>query len=93
MIIMNSNHFWKNIIFENLKKVISDPSLLSNLKKEDYEKIRDVFVQCDGSWMELAEGGPDQCRLLRKCCKAFLKVRKSKGVRPYVGKDGETQED
>lgn len=80
---MNSKHFWKNMIHVQLKKVCSDSSKISDLNSSDYQVIKRVFQGAEGSWIDLSGGDPREYKLLRKCCKVFLKRRRRKGERPY----------
>jgi hypothetical protein len=73
--------FWVKMIRENLKKLFSGS--LSDLNRDDFDKIREVFERKGGSWVELAEGSTHQYRLIREACKAFLKVRRKNGRPPY----------
>lgn len=80
---MKSDKFWKNTIHENLKKVSSDTSILSNLKDKDYSLIKRVYQRSGGSWVSLSSGSPEEYKHIRKCCKVFLKKRRKEGKRPY----------
>jgi len=44
-----------------------------------YDEVVELYEQAGGTWEALAKGDPEAWTVLKKCCRAYLSEKKSKG--------------
>lgn len=74
------DRFWYVTIKTYLRKMGKQ---YKKMKPEDYEMIKCLFEESEGSWKGLAEGSLHHWGILRVACKTFLKVKKDRKERPF----------
>lgn len=73
--------FWYLAVRTTLQKIASE--YVDDLEPEDFIQIKDVYEQYGSDWKAMSQGSVGEWQNLRSACKAFFKVRKELGRRPY----------
>ena len=79
--------FWYLAIRTTLQKIAADH--VDDLEPEDFVRIKEVYERYGSDWQAMSQGSVEEWQSLRSACKAFFKVRKDLGKRPYNTEDTE----
>lgn len=74
--------FWYLAIRTTLQKIAADH--LAALEPADFVTIKTVYEQYGSDWQAMSQGSIEEWQTLKRACKAFFKVRKEQGKRPYT---------